>query len=251
MLAELVEYLLTPCSREARRLGLLREAVAIRARHARNRAAWEPHLANCRRTVLEAAGRCRGHGHAVVLGSGALLDIPLDALAGRFERVSLVDMVHPLAARWRVRGMGNVRLLETDLTGVLADLLARPGEIPDVAPRPELPGPPPDLTISACVLSQLPLAPAVWLARHGLPEAAIGAFCAGIVRAHLDLLGELPGVACLITDVERRAGDRRIDLLHGQAPPSPREWTWLIAPQPEISRDHDVAHLVRAVILPG
>jgi len=41
VLAELAEYVLTPCPGPARRLGYLKEAVAIGARFRRQRKAWQ------------------------------------------------------------------------------------------------------------------------------------------------------------------------------------------------------------------
>jgi hypothetical protein len=44
MLSEALEFLLTPCLRFARQMGYLHEVIAIKARHARCRRAWAPHL---------------------------------------------------------------------------------------------------------------------------------------------------------------------------------------------------------------
>jgi hypothetical protein len=52
MLAEWWSYLTTPCSPEARRMGYLRESIAIRARHRRCRHAWAPHLAKTRQGLV-------------------------------------------------------------------------------------------------------------------------------------------------------------------------------------------------------
>ena len=53
---------------------------------------------------------------ALVLGSGGLLDVPLEELSRRFGEVWLVDMVHPWRARLWARRLGNVRLIEHDIT---------------------------------------------------------------------------------------------------------------------------------------
>lgn len=252
MLAELIEYLLTPCPPEARRLGLLKEAVAIRARHRRCRQAWQGHLERSRQAVLEAAQACPARETALVLGSGALLDIPLGELARQFRTVVLADMVHPLYARLRTLLQRNVRLDTVDLTGVLAALSAAPQHA--APPRPAAPALyrelRPDLTVSANVLSQLPLAPARAMARRGAGPEQVEAFSREIVSAHLDLLRRFSGVRLLLTDTAWITGPSVIDPLHGAALPAPlRTWTWEIAPRPETYPDRDVVHEVGAFLL--
>ena len=248
MLAELVEYLLTPCGKPARRLGYLRESVAIRARHRRCGQAWAPHLARCRDIILQAAEACPKRDLVLVLGSGALLDIPLPALADMFRQVILADLVHPLAARRQARALANVRLVEADLSGALPEILAR--KAPPVPPPVELfMDLAPDLTVSANLLSQLPLLPSQGLAKAGCEPKDVEAFAVGLMRRHLDWLRRLPGVVCLITDISRTVGQETTDLVHGLAPEvTGQTWPWLIAPCPELYPDRDVSHLVSGVI---
>ena len=85
MFAELIEWLTTPCPSTARRLGYLREAIAIRARHRRHRENWRPHLDATRAFVERAAAIPPRKRTAVLLGSGALIDVPIDALAAVYE----------------------------------------------------------------------------------------------------------------------------------------------------------------------
>jgi hypothetical protein len=251
MLAELVEYLLTPSPPLARRLGYLKEAVAIRARARRCRAAWAGHLARCRTAVLEAARSSPGRGLAQVLGSGALLDIPVEELSAMFDQVVLADLVHPLAARLRVRNLRNVSLRTIDLTGVLAevDRGRLPGRVP-VDLHAGLETDLPDLTVSANIMSQLPLLPVKRLAATGLyrPEE-LKVVARGLLEEHLALLERMPGVVCLITDTAWRDGDSVQDPLQGITLPEPTEtWTWNIAPRPEAHPDRDVTHEVAAFI---
>lgn len=248
MLAELVEYLLTPCPPPARKLGYLTEAVAIRARHRRCRAAWQGHLENSRAAILEAAMAAHGRTCALVLGSGALLDVPVEQLAGLFGRVVLADVVHPLAARWRVRRLGNVNLATLDVTGTLAALADGP-DIPDCTPHALLDllqRETPDLVVSANILSQLPLLPLRRLEAAGLHSPReLEAFASRLLEEHVRLLRDGPGAACLLTDIRWHGTAGIADPLRGTPlPPPVRTWTWNVAPRPEISRDHDVFHEV-------
>src|SRR5437762_463756 len=103
MLLEWLESLATPCPPEIRDLGYRRELIAIGARQRRCRAAWAIHIARSRGAILEAMGLVPRRRTAIVLGSGRLLDVPLAELAREFERVVLVDALHPLVSRWQAR----------------------------------------------------------------------------------------------------------------------------------------------------
>lgn len=249
MLAEMIEYLLTPCPPEARKLGYLKEAVAIRARHRRCRQAWREHLTRCRAAIVEATKTSPGRGTALVLGSGALLDIPLEVLAGIFDTVVLADIVHPLGARLKARALPGVRLDTADLTGTLGAVSR--GILPDLAPIKRYLDLSPDFTVSANILSQLPLIPARALNRTGCcPRERVQAFSTGVQREHLAWLERFPGVKLLITDTAWRDGPDVADPLHGLTlPPAWRSWTWNIAPRPEAHRDRDVIHEVSAFLM--
>jgi hypothetical protein len=232
VLAELLLALATPCPSWARRLGYRRQAVGLWSRHRRCRAAWQPHLEACHRLILEAAALCPDHRRAVVLGSGLLAEIPLAALAARFERVELIDAVHLPTARRQARRFANVRLLNVDLS------------LPPAAWEP------PELLVSANLLSQLPLLPLEALA-GALSPAERQARAQGLIRRHLDWLATAAAVPCLITDTASRLGDgprvvEQSDPLHGVTLPEAEcAWWWALAPRPEehptLDRDNRVA----------
>jgi len=175
MLRELFEWLLSRGTGPGRRLGLDREAVSIAARHRRQSEAWEPHLAATRQCLLDAAAACPQGGTALVLGSGACLDVPLSALAARFDTVVLADAHHPRPARRLARAFPNVRLMPVDLTGLAgpAGQVARHGgTLPRPLPIPDLSlGLRPDLTVSVNLASQLPI-PLLRLLGSRLDETA-------------------------------------------------------------------------------
>jgi hypothetical protein len=248
MILEALTYLTTPCPYYLRRLGYLGELIGIAARHRRCRAAWAEHLANSRAVIEEAIALTPGRARAVVLGSGLLADVPLAALAAAFAEVVLIDLVHLRATRRLVRGYRRVRLVEADVTGILEPLARAPLSLP--APRATLGiDAEADLVVSANLLSQLPILPIVWLDRQralgaALSAEAIVAYGRALIEDHLALLGRLPGVVALTTDVERLnfAADRpdalpleREDALLGATLPwSGRSWIWRIAPAPEL-----------------
>jgi len=245
VLSELHEWLTTPCDRAARRLGYLGEAIALGARHARNRQAWQPHLDATKEVVRSSIALCPRRRRAVVLGSGLLLDIPLDALAESFEQVELIDFVHLKAARRIAAGHANVTLRTADVSGLAADLLAagRGGPGPTRAGQPPALAPDTDLVVSANLLSQLPDLPTRWLARKaGAGEQEVARLSREIVRGHLDWLAGLDATVCLVTETERAYIQpdgtelRSWDALFGEALPAGGEgWFWDIATTGEVA----------------
>ncbi|WP_413204884.1 hypothetical protein [Rhodospirillum sp. A1_3_36] len=259
MLLEWLEALLMPASPEARRLGAVHELVAVHARAKRQSRAWADHQAKARKAVLQVADGTRGRSLAVVLGSGWLLEVPLEELATRFDRVLLVDLVIPRAVRARARALGNVDWRPWDVTGVYGPLATHPKTLPAV-PDPA-PLPPEvleaDFVISSNLLSQLPVSPRSWMDRHGIPEATQDAVSKALIDAHLAGLGqchgrEQGGVVCLLSDFEREERDStvegggvRFDLLYGARPQvdGPR-WWWSLAPEGEEGATLSVRHKV-------
>ena len=225
------------------------EMRGIHYRHARNRAAWRPHLQTTRQIILDAVAACPERNSVAVLGSGPLLDVPLQALRAAFGRVVLVDVAHPWRVRLRAALTPRVTLLDADLTGIGGKL--SPGMA--VPAPPELPAlRSVDLVISLNLLSQLAYVPVSQLERRGQTEAEGDVFAGALVRAHLDWLRRLPGRVCLATDIRRIVLDAKggiigeIDPLYGLAlPEGGTEWDWDIAPIGEMAPDYAVRHRVR------
>jgi len=237
MLRELLASWFTPAGRHARRLGYVAEGVAIEARHRRWRKAWKPHLEASRSIILSQAERCRRRGVAVVLGSGALLDVPLDELAERFMAVYLVDLFHPWSARLKAYPMQNVHLVEHDLLGI--DLDGDPVPAPDRLRNWRHKLPEADFVVSLNLLTQLPLRP---LARWG--ERLGEGWMNRVMQAHLEDLRTGPGHSLLISEFRHRTYDgrgqetERDEVLAGLPLPEPlSQWVWPLAPLGEISGD--------------
>ncbi|MCC7259950.1 MAG: hypothetical protein IT567_02840 [Alphaproteobacteria bacterium] len=248
MLLEWLSSLTTLCPlAEARRLGYLHEAIAIPARYRRCREAWKPHLEQSQQAIRDAIARCEHKRTALVIGSGALLDIPLRELSEAFGEVMLVDIAHPRAALREIRKYTNVTAQYIDITEIAREIcVAKKGRaLPLSRPRYALDRRDIDLVVSANLLSQLPLLPERYLRKRGFEEAAIHGCCRQILSAHLEYLEGFDARLCLITDTEHRIyeGDRlreREDRLYGLTLPAPAsQWRWHIAPAGEIDRsDH-------------
>ncbi|MEM6491244.1 MAG: hypothetical protein AAF684_04980 [Pseudomonadota bacterium] len=253
MLAEAVTALLTPASRAARTLGYPAAQAGLAARAKRNRAAWADHLAAARAFVAEAAAQAAQTRTAVILGSGLLDEVPIDALADRFETVICVDVVHPpaLARRMR-RERTNVKFFMGDVAGMIdrvasvaaaaASAGGPPPRLPESEPRLRLDLTTCDLVVSANLATQLPVLPIKHLRRR-LGDAysveTLDAWSDRIIAAHLAWLRRsFDCPICLFADdwreVQAKDGtvlERRPSLPDEfDAPPPDAEWRWEIAP---------------------
>lgn len=260
MLLEALTWLTTPAPLWARQAGYLKELIAIQARYRRCRNSWEPHLQASRAAIIAAVDRCDRRHHAIVCGSGLLLDIPLDTLSRAFARVTLVDAVHLRSTRRLARQFTNVPCAETDRSGVAVGLLLGTAKGADQLPGPIAPTVEPpkeiDLVISANVLTQLPVTPLQYLDRHlPLPADDLDLHARAIMQAHLDHLAQLDAVCCLLaeTEVAHVAPDGTIlestDPLRGLSLPSPHDsWHWTVAHLGEVSRNYAIRNHVAAAI---
>lgn len=213
--------------REAREI---RSSVRLWARAARCALDWAQHEEQCKAFVLTHMPE-RGR-VAVVLGSGLLRDVPIDALSISFREVRLFDLQHLATVRaWAtMKGLRNLRFMERDLSGGL-DFLCDDPEI--------------DLVISANLLSQL-----------GVVAERMDKDAAGVIAAHLDGLRKAPGLRLLLTDTSYalvlRNGEvaERHDLTHGVAlPDAEASWPWPVAPFGELDPAYQAVHQVVAIRL--
>jgi hypothetical protein len=242
MLSDWIEILIAPCPSWAREMGYLRELLGIRRRYREWRSAWQPHCERSRQLIRRAIEHCRQRRKAVVLGSGWLLDVPLAEFAASFREVILVDLLHPLATRWRTRRYPNVVLLAADVSGT-AEAVWRAVEERSGLPRarPELfvADTEVDLVVSLNLLSQLPCIPEQYVRRAGTHSSEeITAYCRDVVQAHLDYLRRLPGVVTLIADFEARTCSSagalvaRHGTLYGvEFPFAGERWDWPLVPR--------------------
>jgi hypothetical protein len=255
VILELLEYLTTDCPADVRRLGYLKEAIAIKARYRRQCEAWGPHLARSRALVGDAAEQLARRRTALVLGSGLLLDIPLGALSASFERVLLADLVHLRRARRIAARYPNVSLVTADVTGLSAGFRdrVRGGWRGTPVPRSCLfhDDETIDLVVSANLMAQLPVMPAAALRRAGRDDQTVQAFCRAVVEAHLAYLAGFEARVCLVTEVLREAVGRdggilRIDeaLFGVRLPAEDASWSWDLAPPGEVSPDYGIRNRV-------
>lgn len=244
-----LESLLTPCPLHLRRMGYLREMLAIRACREQVGYGWQCHLERTQAILRQSLQRCTNRRTAVVFGSGWLHDVPLEELASAFRQVHLVDVLHPRATRRLVQRFPNVKLISADVTGTVEAVYVagrRPGiALPQSDPQLYCDRDDVDWVASVNILCQLPYLPVEYLRKQKQhEESAIETYARQVIEAHLAYLQRLPGVAAFVGDVESQLVDRSgrvldsVSTIHGvEIPRCDEEWTWKLAPVLYLKRD--------------
>lgn len=99
-----------------RKMDFLSDQKGIMNRFLRESENWEKHLHETQRFILQTA-KTKEKNLAVILGSGWLLDVPIEALTQQFRKVHLYDIIHPPQIKKKMEKYPNVKLFEADLTG--------------------------------------------------------------------------------------------------------------------------------------
>jgi len=90
----------------------------IMRRYIREKENWDIHLNKTKGFILKSA-ETKTKGKVVVLGSGWLLDLPLDDLSKQFKEIILVDIIHPKQVLRKIKKYSNVTAIKSDITGGL------------------------------------------------------------------------------------------------------------------------------------
>jgi len=223
-----------------RRMGYLRDQEGIMNRYLGESDQWKFHLEKTRNFIAASFTGSRIESVAV-LGSGWLLDVPLDELRHKFKHIYLVDIHHPPQIRKKVGGLDGVELVEEDLSGGAIEqvwnlLRKSKGSIPATRLVEEITLTPPlekigaDALISVNILNQLDILLCDHI-RRKLPfqQTLSVAFRAAIQAFHLEWLTKKPG--CLVTDttehrIPRQGEASSKPLLYTHLPEGFRRESW-------------------------
>lgn len=210
-------------------------------RHLGQKEGWSSHLNNCRNYILKAVSIVKPP-KVTVLGSGWLLDFPLQEIVEMKIPVTLIDIVHPPDAVKQVSALKNVEIIEDDLTGGLVrEIWKKSGSIPifrklktldDIKiPRFRFSSDP-GLVVSLNILSQLDVLPVKYLRKKSsMDETQFACFREEIQRKHIECLQKYNSV--VITDTEEIIMDRSgestvVKTVVSEIPAGNymEEWTW-------------------------
>ena len=98
-----------------RKMGYFDDQSGIFRRYQRERDHWDAHLKHTRQFVLETM-QGKNRKSAAVLGSGWLLDVPVEEMSRYFEKLYLYDIRHPAVINKKIKPLGNVELCVYDIS---------------------------------------------------------------------------------------------------------------------------------------
>lgn len=222
-------------------MGYFADQRGIIRRYHREREGWDEHLQHTRQYAAEAMqGKKRKT--AAVLGSGWLLDVPLDEMCRYFEKLYLYDVRHPATVKKRIHALNNVELRVCDIS-----CFARPvyqyakqyrncsqrPSIGDIQPRSELNLNDFDFVFSCNILNQLDILLIDYLSQFfALSNEETQIFRCNVQNHHINLLPR--NRSCLVADYEEisfspdgKEISRKKSVHHPVAQrEDARRWTW-------------------------
>jgi hypothetical protein len=225
-----------------RRMGFIRDQEGIMNRYIRESSNWKEHLEHTRRFIGDSFAQKKVESVAV-LGSGWLLDVPLEHLLKRFRHIYLVDIHHPVQIRKRTSAMSQVELIEADLTGGAIELIwqhfhnrkavhGKGSSLPELVLDPPLSHIRPDALISVNLLNQLDIILCDYMLKiKPFQQEELTPFRTAIQEFHVNWLSKKP--ACLVSDILEEVVDPKgvlssKSLLHTRLPEGIRRdhWWW-------------------------
>lgn len=166
---------------------------------------WKPHLEATKKFILEAASK-KNKSSVAVLGSGWLLDVPLETLSTIFNEVHLYDIRHPKSIKNRVKKLGNVTCIVADISGFATSIYTmvqtrKKFALSEIEPQNTIDLTRYDFVISCNLMDQLDTILIDYLQSHmQLSEIDVLCVRTKIQETHLNLLPKEK--SCLITDLE-------------------------------------------------
>lgn len=211
-------------------------------RYLKESESWATHLENTKKAILQSAQN-KEKGSCAILGSGWLLDIPIEELCKQFNKVYLFDVIHPTQIKNKMRKLNNVVMVEQDITGgAIKEFFDSVQLFKSIKKRKE----PSEFTfngfnykqefdfvVSVNILNQLDILLIDYITGYKLyTDEELSQFRKTIQQKHFDSLPQRK--SCLITDYEEIIlnGESQVEetkpLVHIQLPESniTTRWQW-------------------------
>lgn len=252
MILEWLEYLRTKGTKTAKDWGYIYQNVSLKFRARRCARAWQGHVDESHRFIREHLEKVNPR-TIMIIGSGILMEIPINDLLAKAEKIYLVDLVHSPTVRKLAKKNPKVELIERDISSLLGLLKKGTGPFQlKQIPWKQLPSwdlPKVDWVISANLLSQIPL-----MISEVLPMTTetYDKFARSVRDQHIERLFEQAPKVLLFADFETRYTDHdgsRIKTesyeVNLKSLKFDREWLWEIAPYGETSKDYKIEMLVK------
>lgn len=253
MILEWFEYIKTRGTKTAKDWGYIYQNVSLKFRSRRCAKAWATHNQNCQQLVRDHLNKLQPK-TVMVIGSGLLLEVPIQDLLDKTEKIYLVDLVHAPEIRKLAAKNPQITLIEKDISGLLG-VLKKGGGVFQVKniPWQQLPAwdlPKVEWVISANLLSQIPLMISETIS---MSSEVYQKFARSVRDQHIERLLAQAEKVLLFADFETRYIARdgeRLKLetyeVNLRSLKPDREWNWEISPYGEVSRDYKIEMLVKS-----
>jgi hypothetical protein len=213
--------------------------------HLNQEDSWDEHLGHCRNFIMRSLDFYKPD-VVTVLGSGWLLELPLDEILKKTNKVRLVDIVHPPDVIKQAGKLAKIELVEQDVTGGLIEEAWKKTEkysflkklhslgtisIPEYKPDFD-----PGLVISLNILTQLESLLVDFLRKRSkISEEEFTGFRVEIQKKHLEFLKKNKSILITdysesITDNSGHVTDERTLLTDLPAFKYREEWDWKFDP---------------------
>ncbi|MFP5519322.1 MAG: hypothetical protein ACLGGX_05425 [Bdellovibrionia bacterium] len=231
----------------ARKYNFIDHSISLEQRFQRQKPNWHAHLEKTQNLYNDFFTKFPKARSLTIVGSAHLHEYPKDELLKRFEKIVLVDAIHPPHIVSWAKKHKKVELIAFDITGVL-DRLEQIFNYDDLLEA--CAGVSPlkistDLLVSANILSQLHLTPMTIVEKNNQETFTLeqkDKLATTSAETHLKWL-ENQNIPCLVyTDREVTYRNSRNEITYRGSYPvnfnsfqKLDEWTWLLAPLNEIS----------------
>jgi hypothetical protein len=256
-------FIPSPGKKVLRRMGFFSDQRGLLNRYFRESEEWKQHLENTSEFIITCL-RNKGIKELIVLGSGWLLDFPLNELSRETEHIYLVDIIHPPQIIKKIKNFPGVECISADITGGYVEkfyneiksirsssdpFIFEPGII-----RPDLKRTEDSFVISLNILNQIDSFLIDYIKeKTSADEKTILRIRNKIQTDHINVLTS--GRYILITDYEEliinsKNQDRTIkNLLSIELPVSQyiKEWQWMFDSQGTYNRGNQTILKIRAM----
>lgn len=107
----------------ARALGFVGYSQDLESRYKKNQGLWQSHIVQCRSLISSFFAQYPSARHLHIIGSAHLIEFDRQELIERFDRITLIDIVHPpQIVKWAAQHKEKVELKCLDVSGVLESL---------------------------------------------------------------------------------------------------------------------------------
>jgi len=231
----------TEYRRMLHKLGYYNYHNAFIHRHLNQEGGWDSHLEHCRNFIIKVLDYNKPE-KVTVLGSGWLLELPLAEMIERTKKVCLIDIIHPPGIISQAGSLGNVELIEEDVTGgLIEEVWQKAGRysffkkmksldeivIPEYKPFTD-----PGMVLSLNILTQLEILLIAFIKKRSvIKDEEFNRFRREIQKKHIDFLRKHRSV--LISDYSEVFTDKSginttIPTMVTDLPPAlfNDKWTW-------------------------